>query len=311
MILGIKLKFQWHYFLMLGLFIASGNGGFVLLTAFFAMLHELSHGITARALGYRPDYVLAGFFGGIIQMRQDYIRPFHEILIHLSGPVFNLVVCTLVYTLDRRFLIMNDSNLHGLLLMIMLSNLMLGLFNLMPFYPLDGGKIIGLYLSFFFGYGKAAKITGYFSKLFFVFLFLFGIYLLQYNVLNILVSAIALHLFLSGCRENQFLFYKVVKSIEGEQEIPLETMVVSRNTVGAWKLLQKHKPEKNRLITVVNEKGHYQGQLTEQELLEGVYACGIYSDCSRLLEYRSKRKSKDRNGEWNDESKDEYRWTAG
>jgi hypothetical protein len=63
-------------------------------------------------------------------------------------------------------------------------------------------------------------------------------------------------------------------------------MLVCREDTKAVKIIERYKPMDNRLFTVVSEKGTYRGQLSEKELLNGIYYCGIYADFQRLLEFK-------------------------
>ena len=54
----------------------------------------------------------------------------------------------------------------------------------------------------------------------------------------------------------------------------------------AVKVLERYKPMQNRMFTIVNDRGKYRGQLTETELLDGIYHCGIYADFEKLLNYK-------------------------
>lgn len=279
-ILGIKIELHYSFFLLLFLIILSGNSVFAASTAIFSLFHELVHDRVARLLGYTPEKISAGLFGGVLHIREVFIRPLDELMIHLSGPFSNLIFALIFYV---GYLYSPYSWIEP----IVLSNIILSLFNLMPFYPLDGGKIIGLYLAMFLGYGRSEKISKVFSIIFSLFLFLLGIYLVQYNVLNLLISALAINLFVVGKQDNSFILYKVTRNIE-ESKKNKSRIVVCREDVKAIKILEKYKPLENRMFTIVNDKGSYKGQLSEEELLNGIYNCGIYADFSKLLDMKKK-----------------------
>ncbi|NLY71508.1 MAG: hypothetical protein GX076_07520 [Clostridiales bacterium] len=131
------------------------------------------------------------------------MRPFDQLIINLSGPMFNLAIALVFYL---AYLIFPTLFVRS----ILVSNLILGLFNLMPFYPLDGGKIIGVYLSYFFGYGKAYIISKIFSFIFSLLLFLLGLYLVQYSVINLLICALAVNLYIAGRADSRYSFYRLM-----------------------------------------------------------------------------------------------------
>lgn len=280
-VFGVKVELHYSFFLLLALVLLSGNVAFAAYSAIFSFLHELVHRKTALLFGYTPEKISFGLFGGVLHIREGFVQPQKELLIHLSGPFFNLAAATLLYVVYFHFS-------FPWLESVILANLVLGLFNLMPFYPLDGGKIIDLYLAFFLGYSRSEKISRFFSMIFSLFLFIFGIYLVQYNVFNIFLSLLGINLFIAGKHNNSFIFYKVSRNIEASGNGNKKKMVVCREDVKAIKIIGRYKPLQSNSFTIVNEKGHYKGQLSEKELLNGIYHCGIYSDLSRLLDYKRK-----------------------
>ena len=102
------------------------------------------------------------------------------------------------------------------------ANLVLALFNLMPFYPLDGGKLVGIYITHFLGYKKAYIISRTFSVIFSVSLFLLGLYLVQYNIVNLLICALAINLYMAGREDSKYSFYRLMSiytALEKENRI--------------------------------------------------------------------------------------------
>lgn len=245
-------------------------------TVLFSLLHELAHHVTAKYLGYTPHKISFGLFGGVLHIRQGFINPKDELLIHLSGPFFNLLCATIFYV---GALYLHVTWFEPLIF----ANLILAFFNLMPFYPLDGGKIIGLYLAFFLGYGRSQKISRILSRLFSLFLFLLGIYLVQYNIVNLLISILAINLYVAGAQDNSFIFYKVAMNMQEGSKANKQKILVCLSHAKAIKALEKCKPLESVIFTIVNEKGSYMGQLTMDEFMEGIYSCGIYADFNRLI----------------------------
>lgn len=294
--LNMDLEIHYSYFILVCILAFYGNVGFVISSALFSFLHELIHGKVAKKLGYTPEKISLGLFGGVIHLREGFLNPRDEILIHLSGPLFNLTIALSIFLFIKSQFFLESGLMETYVFPILVSNLILGVFNLMPFYPLDGGKIVQLYLAFFFGYGIAEKISQILSILFTVFLFFLGIYLVQYSVLNSIICALALNLYMAKRQEKTFIFYKVSKNMEQTQN-PVEKkknirskLVVYREGQRAMKVIESYKPWDNNIFTIVNDRGGYKGQLTEEELLAGIYDCGIYADFGKLLECKKRKK---------------------
>ena len=274
-----KVELHGSLFLLLLLIALSGNSIFAASSLMFSFLHELAHRATAIQLGYSPEKISYGLFGGVLHLREGFIQPVDELLIHLSGPFFNIVAAFLLYAFYQYY----D---YPWFEPMILANIILAIYNLMPFFPLDGGKIVDLYLAIFLGYGRSQNISRFFSLLFTVFLFLLGIYLVQYNVLNLFLSALAVNLYIARRQDNSFIFYKITRNIEDGIKNGNEKIVVCREDMKAIKIIERYRPLESRLFTIVTDKGKYKGQLTETELLNGIYYCGIYADFKRLLDFK-------------------------
>ena len=136
---------------------------------------------------------------------------------------------------------------------VILANVILALFNLMPFYPLDGGKITDLYLAMFLGYGRSQKISRLFSLVFSVFLFLLGLYLIQYSLMNVFLCALAVNLYIARKQDNSFIFYKITRNIEEEKDGSPQIMVCKEDTK-VIKVIERYKPMQNRMFTIVSDK---------------------------------------------------------
>lgn len=278
-IFNTKVELHFSLFVLLLIIVLSGNSVFAAATVFFSLLHEFAHKIMASKLGYTPERISFGLFGGVLHIREGFIKPRHELLIHLSGPFFNILAAILLYGLYLYFYL-------PWLVPFILANTILALYNLMPFYPLDGGKITDLYMAVFLGYGRSQKFSRFFSLFFAVFLFLLGIYLIQYNVLNLFLSALAVNLYFARKQDNGFVFYKVTRNMEEGDKPGNPKLLVCREDTRAVRVIERYKPMDNRIFTVVSGKGKYRGQLSEKELLNGIYYCGIYADFERLLEFK-------------------------
>lgn len=128
---------------------------------FFAILHEFGHLLAGLLLGMKPEKMEIMPYGVSISfkiMPKDYNQKIKcanrlelkKILVSLAGPITNLILILMVWQLKI--------NVWGAF-MILYANLLLLLFNLLPIYPLDGGRVIKGILHIFFGKIKAEKYT--------------------------------------------------------------------------------------------------------------------------------------------------------
>ena len=116
--------------------------------------------------------------------------------------------------------------------------------------------------------------------------------MVQYNLVNLLISALGMNLLIAEKNDNQFLFYKLKRNIEVGSAGRKPQIKVCKNTDTAIKILESYRPQENRLFTIVNQKGSYKGQLTESDVLAGIYDCGIYADFEHLLYWKRKKNRK-------------------
>ncbi|HEU5080561.1 MAG TPA: site-2 protease family protein [Opitutaceae bacterium] len=115
------------------------------MAAFFTcvVLHELGHSFTARAFGVKVPRILLLPIGGMAQFDSVPRRPAHEILIALAGPAVNAAIVAIlagfVELPSWRTLATADLSAWQLLLVM---NIIMGTFNLLPVFPMDGGRVL-------------------------------------------------------------------------------------------------------------------------------------------------------------------------
>lgn len=129
--------------------------GLGLLLAVFAsvVLHELGHALTARRFGVATKDIILLPIGGVARLTRMPERPSQEMLIALAGPVVSL---GLAAALGGLSLLVPRLTVVGELARI---NLLLGLFNLLPAFPMDGGRVLRAALAWRGGLARATRIA--------------------------------------------------------------------------------------------------------------------------------------------------------
>ncbi|NLK72381.1 MAG: hypothetical protein GX285_05135 [Clostridiales bacterium] len=264
--------------LVLSIFILNGKADVFLISLFSVFLHESSHYGMAGIFGYKIERMELNIWGGVLDLENYVIKPFHEILILIIGPFTNLSIA-FIFSIISGYI--NESFINN----IIFVNTVLVVFNLIPIAPLDGGKIVRLYLTYFIGYGKAIKVTLAFSKIFAFFLFLAGIYLVQYDILNITICFAAVNIYIASKKESSFTLYRVMRYMDiADQQKLTSRFVVYKSNEKIKDAIDTFNPSKKRVFTIVNGKGKYKGQLSEADIIKGIIEEGIYCDFERILE---------------------------
>ncbi len=106
------------------------------------LLHELGHAVVARQRGITVEGITLFVFGGIAQAREEASRPIDEFLLTAAGPLTSLALAGFFYGLEAAT---SASGLPAPLVTVLgflgLLNLVLAIFNMIPGFPLDGGRI--------------------------------------------------------------------------------------------------------------------------------------------------------------------------
>jgi len=170
-ILGIQVRLHVTFplfILLLGV-LQAGKAGWlaglslmaVLATLFgFVLLHELGHSLVARRFGFTVRAITLLPIGGLATTDALPRRPSQEILIALAGPAVNLALAALLglaLIATGESLDLHGEGAGGLLSYLLLANLVLALFNLVPAFPLDGGRVLRALLALRLNYLAATR----------------------------------------------------------------------------------------------------------------------------------------------------------
>ncbi|MFL5319074.1 MAG: site-2 protease family protein [Myxococcaceae bacterium] len=145
--------------------------GFALLAVAFGCIfvHEIGHVLVSRAFRIRTSEITLTAIGGHARLERVPDKPAQEMLIALSGPSVNLAMGTAVFLYLHTFGNVPSpepfTNLEANALgQFMWLNFALGLSNLVPLFPLDGGRVLRAFVGFFTDYPRATKFVSWFSR---------------------------------------------------------------------------------------------------------------------------------------------------
>jgi Zn-dependent protease/CBS domain-containing protein len=188
-LLGVPIRLHFTFVLLLVFLIVTGLSGTqslayyaVYVIALFAsvLLHELGHAWVGSKYGIRTIEVVMFPIGGVSRMERD-AKPNEELWIAIAGPLVNLVLAAALFALLyyrhaivglRDLLRPTDTNLIE---RIAFGNLILALFNFIPAFPMDGGRVLRSILARFKSENEATRIAAWAGRMLAISMGLYGL----------------------------------------------------------------------------------------------------------------------------------------
>lgn len=211
-IMGIPVMVHMTFVLLLILIFFAGApivgiGGlngvlFVVLIFASVVFHELSHSIVARHFGIEVVDITLLPIGGVARMPNPPKDPIQEILISVAGPAASLILAFCLWILADLFgteVTLSDLSVRGnMLAQLSAVNFILAVFNLIPAFPMDGGRVLrgllGLYLSPY----TSTRVAVGVGQVFAILLFFLGLW-----VMNLFMILIAMFVYLGAEAEER------------------------------------------------------------------------------------------------------------
>ena len=145
---------------------------FVLALFSCVILHELGHALTAKRFGIKTEDITMYPIGGVARLERIPEKPKQELLVTIAGPLVNVFIFLLlipfIYGVDLMAPLDAESSIitpENFILNLAILNLWLALFNLIPAFPMDGGRILRSLLAMRINRLKATTIAANIGKL--------------------------------------------------------------------------------------------------------------------------------------------------
>jgi Zn-dependent protease len=173
---GIGVYLHWTFILLIGwIFLAHlGAGetprqamegvGFILALFGCVVMHEFGHALTAKRYGVTTRDITLLPIGGVARLERIPEKPMQEFWVAIAGPAVNAVIAATIYSVlllqGRTHELMEVQGMtDGFLPQLMWVNLFIGTFNLLPAFPMDGGRILRALLASRMGRRRATAIA--------------------------------------------------------------------------------------------------------------------------------------------------------
>jgi Zn-dependent protease/predicted transcriptional regulator len=282
---GIKIYIHWTFLILIFWVIASGerlgygteeilwNLGFIMAIFACIVLHELGHALTAKQFNFKTRHITLLPIGGVAQIEGLPDKPVQEFLVASMGPVVNLAISFILFIILKIInaypLPSGDMHLskETFIFQLYTVNIFLALFNLIPAFPMDGGRILRAILSIKLSRLRATRIAAYVAQ-FIAILFIFLGFL--YNPFLVLIGLFVL----VGARTEAGM--EETKSL-------LNNIKISDVLMHNYSELQIGEPVSKAVSVmldsqersfIIKDDGTVKGTLSKREILEGLSRFG-------------------------------------
>ncbi|CAI3537317.1 MAG: site-2 protease family protein [Clostridium neonatale] len=259
------------------IFIISINGNF-LIGVFWITLHELSHIVIASSYGCKFNNFKINVLGAKAEICEiEELSEKRKLNVYLAGPCFNFIIAMMMYILNYKYNLVIFENSVKI-------NLSLGLFNLLPAYPLDGSRICEILLTRRYLYRKTKSIVVILSIIMSIMLFLFGtsimIFLHKVNISFFMASVLMIYTSILEKQKTMYIImgdiFKKLKKLKkyGYIENKSISIYYKKGLVNVLTLVDKNK---FNIFYVLDDNMKVVGTVCEDELIEALKEYGNIS----------------------------------
>ena len=199
------------------------------------VLHEYGHMFMAKSLGYETGGILFHLYGAGLKTNNIYKKK-DDILISIAGPIVNIILIILIICL---WWIVPTT--YVFTCGFLKSNMMVLIFNILPLYPLDGGRIIVACLEDKIARNKILKVNSILcfsaGMLLLIFFFISIFYGINFNLLFV-----GLFLSINSVINDKNIYFEKAKSFSKTIDKPCEIKIFKVNNFDKMKLLKLIKP---------------------------------------------------------------------
>lgn len=296
---GIPLRVHWTFLLIFAWVIFVGIDGdgsiqlsslsnliFSVLTLFACViLHELGHAFAARRFGIKTQNIVLLPIGGVAMLERLPVNPKHELVVAIAGPAVNFLIALIflpfLLGIDDRVLIemtnfiininqgafppFRVSFFNWFVFFLVTLNIVVGLFNLIPAMPMDGGRVLRALLATKLPRHKATQIAATIGAILSGIIIIYGVF-----ELNWVLVFIGLYVFTSAFGEFRTIKNELFLAENKVSQLMDTNFSIVRDKNTLLEVVETFSKQELNYLIVQNDEGKVVGVLTEESVLEAV-----------------------------------------
>nr|MBI1231748.1 CBS domain-containing protein [Cytophagales bacterium] len=278
---GIKVFIHWTFsLLLLWIIISNIRSGaaiedtawsllFILAIFLCVILHEFGHALTAQKYGIQTRDIILLPIGGLARLERIPEDPRQELQVALAGPLVNVVIffflSIIIYLAGIQLELAEDTHVDGetILLFLASANLFLALFNLLPAFPMDGGRVLRALLSLRMPRVKATQIAGGLGQFMGIAFVFFGLF---YNPILVLIG---IFIFLGAQAEVTHTTQNALLKGFSVQDVVMRTFPIIAFDAPLSKAIEKLLEGQSTHFVVVKDDAPI-GTLSREDIMRGL-----------------------------------------
>lgn len=284
---GISINIHVTFLLLLIFFMSGGIKWLALLVGVFCFvtLHEICHSLVAKFYGIEVREITLLPIGGIASMSSMPEKPSQEFFISIAGPLFNLIVVAVLYIPMKKLLgpdvlfyrPFSTATWPLTLSYLYWLNLILAVFNLIPAFPMDGGRILRALLAQKIGYQKATKIAVNLGHIFALGFAYFGIV-----GFNIILIVIAIFIYMAASNEELHVDLKeTLKKFKVKDILSADFFTLNSDTTLAKVTELIFHSHQEDFPVVEGDKTV--GFVTRHDIMAGIHSLGVQATVREIM----------------------------
>lgn len=267
-----KIKIHSLTLLLIVLSIVTARIGELVITLVVVIGHELGHACMASVFNWKINQINILPFGGELDTDNFGVSSlWEEFLVIISGPLINVFVASLLFLGD------GSSGYYGKYFMQV--NFAVLLANLLPIWPLDGGKLVNIALSFIYPFREAFNKTLILSVISIILLSV-GFLMLNIKILNgwIFIAFLVFAIW-KGFKQKEFLFYRFLLSKKSGERAYILEVSSDESVIEVVRKLRKgrsfniHVFKKSKCIGVLSEEAVIELLLEKKLYYDNIGSC--------------------------------------